>query len=215
MLSHSILRRASGPISITPIVRSSLSKLYTRRRNQFESTEFSFTRFLTPYLADYDGFALFLDCDMLCLADITQLLTIVDEQPGRAVYVCKHDYIPRSNKKFLDQPQTAYPRKNWSSLMLFDTGRCKMLTQHYVNTASGLDLHRFNWLDNYSIGNIPLEWNYLVDEDNQSSLNPKIIHYTNGGPWFEEYKYCEHADLWFAEFQHMIDGSRFAKQLLT
>jgi hypothetical protein len=197
-LAHSILRRASVPVSIAPLMRSQLKGVYTRERGPTESTEFSLTRFLVPYLSGYSGWSVFMDCDMLCLADIAELAAQIDRQPEKAVLVCKHDYVPRTERKFLDQVQTKYPRKNWSSLMLFNNARCRALTPAYVNSAPGLDLHRFNWTDDASIGDVPLEWNWLVGEYDHSRA-AMLVHYTLGGPYFDDYRDCDYASEWFAE----------------
>ena len=206
-LAHSILRRSSIPISIAPLVQGQLKGHYRRARGPTESTEFSMTRFLVPALSEYRGWSLFMDCDMLCRVDIAALLTELEKQSDRAVLVCKHDYIPKTERKFLDQVQTKYARKNWSSLMLFNNERCRSLTLDYVNTASGLELHRFSWMNDAAIGELPLEWNWLVGE---YDYNPraKIVHFTIGGPYFEAYRNCDYAGEWFAEFESMRSTTR-------
>lgn len=203
--AHSIIRRSSLSVAIRPLVQSQLRQqgLYTRARGSTESTEFSLTRFLVPHLMDYRGFALFVDCDILCLTDIADLWKEVVRQPGRAVYVCPHDYTPAAEVKMDGQQQTAYPRKNWSSVMLFDCSKCTALTPSYVNAASGLELHRFHWLHDQQIGHLPLEWNYLVGEPNQSARPPRMLHYTNGGPWFLDYSRGAFVDEWYKEHAHM------------
>lgn len=201
-LAHSILRRSSIPVTIAPLMRSQLGGLYTRERGPTESTEFSLTRFLVPALSRYRGWSLFMDCDMLCRADLAELAAYTERAADKAVLVCKHDYVPKTERKFLDQIQTRYPRKNWSSLMLFNNERCTALTSQYVNSASGLELHRFAWLDDALIGELPLEWNWLVGE---YDYNPaaKIVHYTLGGPYFDDYRDCDYAAEWFADFRSM------------
>ena len=201
-LAHSILRRASAPVSITPLMQTQLRGLYSRPRGPTESTEFALTRFLVPALSGYRGWSVFMDCDMLCRADITGLQAHIDRQPDKAVLVCQHDYVPKTERKFLDQVQTKYPRKNWSSLMIFNNERCSALTPEYVNSASGLDLHRFKWLDDRQIGALPLEWNWLVTEY-EYRPDAKIVHYTLGGPYFDEYRDCDYADEWRAELESM------------
>ena len=199
-LAHSIVQRASIPVTIAPLVQRQLrsSGLYTRARGPTESTEFSLTRFLVPALAGYRGWSLFMDCDMLCRADLAGLAAEMERQSDKAVLVVKHDYVPKTERKFLDQVQTKYARKNWSSLMLFNNERCRALSAQYVNAASGLELHRFAWLDDALIGELPREWNWLVTE---YDYNPaaKIVHYTLGGPWFEAYRDCDYAAEWLAE----------------
>lgn len=202
VLAHSILRRASAPVSITPIMRSQLTGIYTRPRGALESTEFSLSRFLVPYLSGYVGLSIFMDCDMLCRTDLVKILQGVVAQPFKSVYVVQHDYTPRATTKFLGQPQTAYPRKNWSSLMVFDNKLCHRLTPEYVNTASGLDLHRFAWVPDERIGWLDPAWNWLVGEY-APSASAKFLHYTLGGPWFAEFKNCDHAEDWLAERAHL------------
>jgi hypothetical protein len=201
-LSHSILRRASIPVSIAPVMQSQLKGLYTRPRGPTESTEFSMTRFLVPALSGFNGWSVFMDCDMLCRVDIAGLQAEIERQKDKAVLVCQHDYVPKTERKFLDQVQTKYPRKNWSSLMVLNNERCRALTPAYVNSASGLDLHRFNWIDDAAIGSLPLEWNWLVGEYEPSAA-AKIVHYTLGGPYFDAYRKCDYAAEWFAEYEAM------------
>ena len=204
VLAHSIISRVTCPVTITPIARQGLGGWYWRERGPTESTEFSLTRFLVPALSEFRGYSLFLDCDMLCRVDLGLVMQEVNRQPDKAVWVCKHDYAPRSGAKFLGQTQTAYPRKNWSSFVLWNNARCARLTPSYVNRASGLDLHRFTWLgsEEEDIGGLPLEWNWLVGEY-PPNPNAKILHFTRGGPWFDETKDCDHAADWVTERQAM------------
>ena len=197
-LAHSILRRSSIPVSITALMKSQLKGLYTRPRGPTESTEFALTRFLVPALSGFAGWSLFMDCDMLCRADIAELAAETERQPDKAVLVCQHDYVPKAGRKFLNQVQTAYPRKNWSSVMLFNNARCRALTPEYINSATGLELHRFQWTDDASIGALDLEWNWLVAEY-EHNPKAKIAHFTLGGPWFADYRDCDYADEWRAE----------------
>jgi hypothetical protein len=202
VLAHSIMRRASRPVEIVPLIQSQLRQcgLYTRERDPRESTEFSLTRFLVPYLSDLDcnDISIFMDCDMLCLCDIWE---IVSDLSGN-VSVVKHDYAPRNRTKFLGQEQTVYPRKNWSSLMVFDT-ECwwDRLCPEYVNSASAMDLHQFAWANDPEIGSLPVEYNWLVGEYGKIR-DPKILHFTNGGPWFADYANCDYADWWRDEARH-------------
>jgi hypothetical protein len=201
-LAHSILRRSSIPVSIAPLMQGQLKGLYRRERGPTESTEFSLTRFLVPALSEFRGWSIFMDCDMLCRADIAGLAREMERQPDKAVLVCQHDYVPKTQRKFLGHVQTKYPRKNWSSLMLFNNARCRALSADYVNSASGLDLHRFAWIDDAAIGALPLEWNWLVGEYDYHA-GAKIVHYTIGGPYFDAYRSCDYAGEWFAEFESM------------
>ncbi len=200
VLAASILRRLSRPIAITPLVRTALTSVYTRERAPNEATEFSLTRFLVPHLSQYQGFSLFLDCDMLAQVDVGDVLLHALADPGKAVYVCQHDYVPKDLTKFDGHEQTRYPKKNWSSVCLFDNAKCTALTPAYVQTASGLALHRFQWLESDDqIGSLPLAWNWLVSE---YPANPtaKILHFTNGVPAYPAYAGCDQADLWWNEY---------------
>ena len=204
VLSQSIHARASQPVSITPVMLSQMEGLVTRERNPLQSTDFSFSRFLTPYLCDYEGWAIFMDCDMLVLQDIAKLWALRDDD--YAVQVVKHDHVPKEDTKFLGAPQTRYEKKNWSSVMLFNCVKCKALTPEYVNTASGLDLHRFHWLDgDHLIGAIPHGWNHLVAYDPTVPVEDlSNLHYTIGGPYFDAYRNTDYAEEWFLEREAML-----------
>ena len=194
VLSESILRNSSTPVTISPINLNNLKNIYTRKQDLLASTEFSFSRFLVPHLMNYNGWAIFMDSDMVMLSDITKLWNLRNEK--YAIQVCKHDYTPSSKNKFLGNNQTIYAKKNWSSLMLMDCSKCKTLTPEYVNTKSGLELHQFKWLDENLIGSIPLEWNWLVGEYPYKK-DVHNIHFTEGGPYFKDYKNTEYANEWF------------------
>jgi lipopolysaccharide biosynthesis glycosyltransferase len=202
VLAHSIHVRASEPVSVIPLMLSELKGVFTRERHPLQSTDFAFSRFLTPYLSGYEGWSVFMDCDMLVLDDIANLWRLRDER--YAVMVVKHDHQPRESVKFLDQPQTAYPKKNWSSVMLFNNARCRALTPEYVNAASGLELHQFKWLaDEGLIGELPRTWNHLVGYY-RPTPGASLVHYTLGGPYFDEYRDCEYAEEWRQELQRML-----------
>ncbi len=194
VLAESILRNSSTPVTISPINLNNLKNIYTRKQDPLASTEFSFSRFLVPHLMNYNGWAIFMDSDMVMLSDITKLWNLKNEK--YALQVCKHDYTPNSKNKFLGNNQTIYAKKNWSSLMLMDCSKCKRLTPEYVNTRSGLELHQFKWLNENLIGSIPLEWNWLVGEYPYKK-EVHNIHFTEGGPYFKDYKNTEYADEWF------------------
>jgi len=202
VLAFSIQSRASCPVAITPLALSQLNGLLTRERHALQSTDFSFSRFLTPYLSDYSGWSVFMDCDMLVLDDIAKLYALRNDQ--YAVMVIKHDHNPREQIKFLDQPQSRYQKKNWSSVMLFNNSQCSALTPEYVNAASGLELHQFKWLDSDErIGSLPPEWNHLVGYD-PPRPDASLVHFTLGGPYFCEYRHCEYANAWFEERERML-----------
>ena len=145
-----------------------------------------------------------MDCDMLVLDDITKLAAMQNEK--YAVQCVKHDHRPKEKTKFLDQPQTIYEKKNWSSVMLFNNAKCKALSPEYVNKATGLQLHRFHWLgDDDLIGEIPQRWNHLVDyDDNIPVEEVSNLHFTSGGPYFEKYMNCTYAEVWFQEREKML-----------
>lgn len=208
VLAYSIQARASEPVSIAPVVLSQLKGILTRERHPLQSTDFSFSRFLTPYLSDYMGWSVFMDCDMLMLDDIAGLWKLRDER--YAVMVVKHDHVPKEEVKFLGEPQSKYEKKNWSSVMLFNNAKCRTLTPRYVNTASGLELHQFKWLaSDELIGAIPDRWNHLVGY-NPPRRDASLIHYTLGGPYFAEYRDCEYADAWRAERDAMLHAGKRA-----
>lgn len=202
VLAHSIQVRASQPVSITPLMLSQLGAVLTRERHPLQSTDFSFSRFLAPYLSGYEGWSVFMDCDMLVLTDIAKLWQLRDER--YAVMVVKHDHVPRESVKFLGEPQSKYGKKNWSSVMLFNNARCRALTPDYVNQASGLELHQFKWLESDElIGALPDAWNHLVGY-NPPRKDAALVHFTVGGPYFSQYRDCEYAAAWFAERDAML-----------
>lgn len=193
VLIDSLYQHSTQPLAIIPMVTQQLEKLgvYYRERDPKQSTAFSFTRFLVPYLMDYKGWAIFMDCDMLCKSDISELWALRDDR--FSVLCVQHNHVPDNTVKFLGEVQSTYPKKNWSSLMLFNCSRCQVLTPEYINTASGLDLHRFNWLSNEDqVGSLPLgRWNYLIDVQKPNDRpvdegGPALLHWTLGGPWFRE-----------------------------
>jgi hypothetical protein len=198
---HAILRHGPG-IPVHPLRQEALRELglYTRAADLPASTAFSLTRFLTPYLAAHDGWSLFADCDVLFTTDVRRMIQGAD--PARAVHVVQHDYVPRQAVKMDGQVQAAYPRKNWSSVMLFNGAHpaVRALTPEVVNSATPAQLHRFHWLaDDDAIGALDPAWNFLVGEYEPPARVPFGIHYTNGGPWFTETQEVDYAGLWEAE----------------
>jgi hypothetical protein len=194
VLAHSINMHATQPVAIAPVMLTQLGGIFERPRNPMESTEFSFSRFLVPYLAGFEGWALFMDCDMLMRDDVAALWALRDER--YAVQVVKHVHVPKEDVKFLGHTQTKYEKKNWSSVMLMNCGNCRALTPEYVNGASGLELHQFKWLgDDRLIGELPARWNHLVGYDAPDPA-AALAHFTIGGPWFAEFAQCEFADEW-------------------
>ena len=208
---HSIARRNKEVLE-RPLVQKELREAgwYTRPIDPLSSTEFTFTRFLIPELCDYKGWALFMDCDMILLTDIQELFDQADEK--YAVMCVHHDYTPREGFKMDGQKQSIYPRKNWSSVMLFNCGHPsnKQINSSVVNNTeiTGKYLHRFSWLQDSEIGQLSHEWNWLTDwykepEDGK----PKLLHYTEGGPWFENYRDCDYHKEWKIELADMMNVS--------
>ncbi|MCA1494985.1 glycosyltransferase [Sinorhizobium alkalisoli] len=196
VLCQSILENSSIPVSFTPVALNNVEGVFTRERNPLQSTEFSFSRFLVPYLSNYEGWSLFVDCDMLMRTDIAKLWALRDDR--YAAMCVKHDYVPKVETKFLGQVQTKYEKKNWSSVILFNNAKCRRLDVNYVNTATGLELHQFKWLESEDlIGELPARWNWLVNEY-EYSADASLVHFTDGGPYFEEYKSDDYAEEWFA-----------------
>jgi hypothetical protein len=209
VLAHSIHGRSSAPVAIAPLMLSQLGGIYRRPRDPLQSTDFSFSRFLTPFLCGYEGWAIFMDCDMLVLDDIARLWALRDER--YAVQVVKHVHVPKEQVKFLGETQTRYEKKNWTSVMLMNCAACRVLTPDYVNTASGLELHQFKWLEGDDrIGALPAAWNHLVGYD-APRRDPSLVHNTIGGPNFPENRECEYADEWFAERDAMLRVEHRAK----
>jgi len=189
--AHSIMMNSSVPVSITPLIYDQLP--INREKDPLQSTDFTYTRFLVPYLMGYEGVGLFMDCDMLVDCDIAELFALND--PTKAVSVVKHDYIPKTKVKFLNNVQSLYPRKNWSSLMLYNAGHddCKKLTTEVVSRETGKYLHRFEWTE--AIGELDVMYNHLVGEYNNDT-EAKIYHYTLGTPCFREVRCCDHSHEW-------------------
>jgi hypothetical protein len=201
--AHSLLRHASVPVIVTPIKQADLRAqgLYGRDSDPLAATEFTYTRFLTPHLAGFLGHALFHDCDFLWTGDIAEMLALID--PEKAVSCVQHDHQPPESTKMENAVQTRYPRKNWSSLMLFNCAHpsVRKLDVDTVNTASGAYLHRMQWAGDQEIGAIPETWNWLEGWNKAArGETPKVIHYTRGGPWFSQWQDVEFAALWREEW---------------
>ena len=194
VLCQSIISRSTRPVCLIPIALNCMSSVFEREANELQSTEFSFSRFLVPYLSNYEGWSLFVDCDMINLRDISELFDQANEK--YSIMVVKHEYEVKEQTKFLGKTQSKYAMKNWSSVMLFNNSKCRSLTPDYVNTASGLELHQFKWLESHSeIGEIETKWNYLVGV--YPPMNDVgLVHFTEGGPYFPEYRNVDYADVW-------------------
>lgn len=170
------------------------------------ATQFANSRFLTPILAQ-TGWALFMDCDVVALASVRDVFELADQR--KAVMVVKHQQVVTEDYKMDGQVQTRYPRKNWSSVMMFncDHPANRSLTVQMINTLPGRDLHAFSWLRDDQIGELPPEWNWLVGVQ-PKPVNPKIAHFTLGGPWLPKWSEREHDDIWL-EARKRVQGMRF------
>jgi hypothetical protein len=204
---YSLEKRASIPVAIVPIKVDELRAqgLYRREKDPLAATEFTYSRFLTPALAGFRGWALFCDCDFLWLADIAELAAYRED--AKAVYCVQHDYRPTEKTKMDGAVQTVYPRKNWSSLMLFNCAHptVRGLTPEIVNRESGAYLHRMQWVHDEMIGALPVEWNWLEGWNERPAVGtPKAVHFTRGGPWFEQWRHVEYGDLWRAEHDELL-----------
>jgi len=205
----SIEQLASVPVEIIPLKQKTLRKngMYWRGGDKLASTEFTFTRFLIPELNEFDGWAMFIDCDFVFRCDVKEIFDQADDQ--YAIMCAQHDYTPKEGIKMDGQKQTQYPRKNWSSMMLINCGHpCNQkVTKEFVNdpAKTGAFLHRFSWLPDSEVGELSHEYNWLVGwytEPDDGS--PKVLHYTEGGPWFPEYENCEYAnDYYKVERQYL------------
>jgi hypothetical protein len=211
----SVQRHLSAPIPVHGLVLEDLQArgLYTRPMKRFTggqddrlidvisdapcATEFAVSRFLVPHLAQ-EGWALFLDCDFLIRADLAALFDGLD--PKFAAYCVKHDYQPRPGIKMDGQLQTAYPRKLWSSFCIWNASHPanEALTLEMVNGAPGRDLHAMGWLRDEDIGDLGQEWNW-VPGHSPADIEPKAVHFTEGGAWLRAYEHVAYADEWKAE----------------
>jgi len=208
---HSLLRHSDNNVEVVPLRQDALRTLglYTRPHDLAASTEFSLTRFLTPFLAARAEWTIFCDCDFLFTADVREVFESLD--PSKALYCVKHDYTPAYRLKMDGRAQSVYPRKNWSSFMIFN-GRhpdVQALTPDVVNSATAAYLHRFEWIkDENDIGELDREWNFLSGEYPKPPTVPKVIHFTNGGPWFEQWGDCDYGDLWIRERDLCLNHAR-------
>jgi len=198
----SLLKKATIKIKINSLKIEELiaKKFYSRPIDPLAATEFTYTRFLIPELMSFKGWAVFCDCDFLFFEDISNLFKDLDDR--KAIYCVQHDYTPKEKHKMDGQKQTIYPRKNWSSFIVFNCSHPsnKKLNTKIVNTESGSFLHQFKWLNDDEIGSLDERWNWLegwTSKNNNSS--PFAVHFTRGGPWFEEWQDVEYAKEWLEE----------------
>ena len=195
------INKQSPNASVRPLILKELieKNIYTREEDKLGSTEFTFSRFLVPILNKYEGWALFCDCDVIFLNPLEELFSKADDK--YAIMCVQHDYTPKEGLKMDGKVQSLYPRKNWSSVVLWNCAHPsnKKITLDLVNNPETTSkfLHRFSWLDDSEIGSISHEWNWLVDWYTEpDDGKPKAIHYTEGGPWFKDYRFCSYHEIW-------------------
>jgi len=194
--ANSIIRNSSKPVAIVPVALN-LFREYSETHTD-GSNHFIYTRFLVPYLQEYQGHAIFIDGDMVVRGDIAELWDMRDHHCD--VQVVKHDYKTRMPIKYLGSKNEDYPRKNWSSVILWNCASFpnKRLTPEFVQHATGSELHRFSWLDDSRIGELPPEWNWLPDEYGPNA-DAKLLHYTLGAPCFQEFADTPQGNEWHRE----------------
>ena len=201
---QSILQTASVPVEIIPLKLDKLrsQNWYWREEDKLGSTEFTFSRFMVPFLTDYSGWALFIDCDFVFKEDIAELFSLANDK--YAVMCAHHDYTPRPGEKMDGQAQLPYPRKNWSSLMMFNCSHpdIKKLSVKNINAKNAKWLHRFEWTSDECVGEIPATFNWLEGWYNDN-INPKAIHYTRGGPWHTTWN-GQYKDKWVETYNKLV-----------
>ena len=200
---QSLIDHASIPLDITPLAVKTLNGY--EEKHEDKSNDFVYSRFLTPFLNDFKGWAIFVDGDMICQTDIKELLDLRDN--SKALQVVKHDYKTKANQKYLGNINQDYPRKNWSSVILWNCAhpKHKILTPDFIANESGKYLHRFSWLEDSEIGELPKEWNWLATEYPKNE-QANIIHYTLGTPCFKDYRNTEMSDIWLKKYGRINDG---------
>ncbi len=200
---QSVIDHSTLPVQIMPLSLNMIRN-YSELHKDGSNT-FIYSRFLTPYLMDFKGWAIFADGDMVCREDLAKLWALRD--PQKAVQVIKHDYKTKKTTKYLGNKNENYPRKNWSSLILWNCEhpKHKDLTPHFIQNQTGAFLHRFSWLNDDEIGEINPEWNWLAIEyeDNPAA---KLIHYTLGTPCFSEYQSSSMSSEWYKTLQSVNQG---------
>lgn len=195
---NSIIRHASKPVTIHPLALNTIdgyNETHTDGSNQF-----IYSRFLVPWLMSWKGKAIFMDGDMVVTDDIHTMVSGLDLYP--AVHVAKHNYKPKDETKYLGARQTDYPRKNWSSVIVWNCGHFahRKLTPEFVQNSTGEYLHRFLWLEDDQIGGLSMDWNWLPDEYGENT-DAKLLHWTCGTPCFHEYAQATQASVWHKERQ--------------
>jgi lipopolysaccharide biosynthesis glycosyltransferase len=205
--ANSIIRHATKPVSIVPLALNLLNDYSETHIDG--SNSFTYSRFLVPHLMNYQGHAVYLDGDMIVLEDISNLYMLASQ--SYAVQVVKHNYISTHTTKYLGAKNENYPRKNWSSVIVWNCAHAtnRQLTPKYIEKHTGAHLHRFSWLQETEIGELPIEWNWLPDELGVNT-QAKLLHYTLGMPCFDEFSKVPQADLWQQERQLTMHHAQLA-----
>ena len=199
---QSLLNNSTIPITVMSLKLYELvsKKIYYRSIDPLASTEFTYSRFLVPSLMNFKGWAIFCDCDFVFLNDVAKLFENLSED--KAVYCVQHDYTPNEKHKMDGQKQTIYPRKNWSSFIVYNCSHPsnRKLNIDLVNSETGSFLHQFKWLKDSEIGSLDERWNWLEGwTSKHNNQKPYAVHYTRGGPWFSEWQDVEFAEEWIKE----------------
>lgn len=194
--ANSIIRQSSQPVAFSPLALNILNDY--KEEHTDGSNHFIYSRFLVPHLMGYNGWAIFMDGDMLVRDDIVNLWNLREED--KAVMVVKHKYLTKMTTKYLGAKNENYPCKNWSSVILWNCAhpKNKIVTPEFIQKSTGAQLHRFTWLDPALVGQLPAEWNWLPDE---YGANPgaKLCHYTLGTPSFHEFATTPMGNEWHRE----------------
>ena len=200
---QSLIEKSSIPLSIIPLAENNLN--FYNETHSDGTNKFTYSRFLIPYLMDYQGWAIFVDGDMVCLSDIEELKSFFD--PKYAVSVVKHNYKTKQKLKYFGQKNEDYPRKNWSSVIIWNCSHPKnrQLDPSFVNSKEGSFLHRFKWLNDQEIGDLPKLWNWLAIEYPEND-NLKLIHYTLGTPCFKDYANTSLSEFWKKAHENLLEG---------
>lgn len=206
---QSIIEKCSSLVSIIPLTLNSLQSVYKEVHSD-GSNAFIYSRFLAPYLCNFKGRALFIDGDMVLRTDINELFNLFDE--NKAVQVVKHEYKTRQTIKYMGSRNEDYPRKNWSSVILWNCAheQNKCLSPEFIQSSTGKFLHRFSWLNDSLIGELPITWNWLPDEFGENK-DANLLHYTLGSPCFLEYTSTPMANEYYINKMKMLRVDRFYK----
>jgi hypothetical protein len=200
---QSVIEKSTIPVQFIPLAINTLN--FYEEQHKDGSNKFIYSRFLTPYICEFKGFAVYADGDMICNENIYELVKLFD--PSKAVQLVKHDYKTKRHIKYFGNKNTNYPRKNWSSLVIFNCQHPSnaVLTPQFIQEHDGAYLHRFQWLQDNEIGELDLKWNYLAIEYDPCS-DTKLIHYTLGTPCLKEFKETEMSDVWWKTYKNTIEG---------